>query len=131
MHGIAHSRCFILVLSQAANTSKFVRREVEQADRKHKRIYTLRIQEVDPSDSLQLFVSETQWIDAVAGDLSTRAARPAYTRTGFDWTGRYPGVVSPAARLHCRSAILDGEVIVPMRRVTNRFGSDSAGRLGS
>ena len=64
VRGITASKCFILVLSQASNTSKFVRREVEQADRRDKRVYTLRIEEVYPSDHLQLFVSETHWIDA-------------------------------------------------------------------
>ena len=79
VHGIASSRCFILVLSQAANTSKFVRREVEQADRMDKRVYTLRIEQVDPSelDSLSIYVSNTQWIDAFTGDLSTPAKRLA------------------------------------------------------
>jgi hypothetical protein len=71
VRGIATSRCFILVLSQASNISKFVRREVEQADRRDKRVYTLRIEEVYPSDQLQLFLSETHWIDAWAGNLST------------------------------------------------------------
>jgi DNA ligase D-like protein (predicted ligase) len=36
----------------------------------------------------------------------------AYTRNGFDWSDRYPGIVQAAAKLGCRSAILDGEVIV-------------------
>ena len=71
VRGIATSRCFVLVLSQASNTSKFVRREVEQADRRDKRVYTLRIEEVYPSDPLQLFLAETHWIEAWAGDLST------------------------------------------------------------
>jgi bifunctional non-homologous end joining protein LigD len=36
----------------------------------------------------------------------------ACTRNGFDWSHRYPGIVREAAKLSCRSAILDGEVIV-------------------
>src|SRR4051794_29398679 len=36
----------------------------------------------------------------------------AFTRNRNDWTARYPGVVAAAAKLNCRSAILDGEVIV-------------------
>jgi DNA ligase D-like protein (predicted ligase) len=36
----------------------------------------------------------------------------ACTRNGFDWSHRYPGIVREAAKLKCRSAILDGEVIV-------------------
>ena len=71
VRGIATSRCFILVLSSAANDSKFVRREVEQADRKDKPVYTIRIEEVDPSEELQLFLSEIHWIDAFEGRLAT------------------------------------------------------------
>jgi bifunctional non-homologous end joining protein LigD len=40
----------------------------------------------------------------------------AYTRTGVDWTNRYRGIVSAALKLDCRSAILDGEVIVQDER---------------
>lgn len=73
VRGIATSRCFILVLSRAANESKFVRREVEQADRKDKPVYTIRIEEVDPSEELQLFLSEIHWIDAFQGKLAAHA----------------------------------------------------------
>lgn len=45
----------------------------------------------------------------------------AYTRRGLDWTGCYPGIVSEAALLHCRSAILDGEVIVQDARGVSDF----------
>ncbi len=69
VRGIRTARGFILVLSDAANGSKFVRREVEQADRRDKPIYAIRIEEVDPSDGLQLFLSEIHWIDAWEGDL--------------------------------------------------------------
>jgi bifunctional non-homologous end joining protein LigD len=41
----------------------------------------------------------------------------AYTRNGFDWTERYPGITKAAARLECRSAIIDGEVIVQDERL--------------
>jgi len=36
----------------------------------------------------------------------------AYTRNGFDWTDRYPGIRKAAAKLDCRSAIIDGEVVI-------------------
>ena len=36
----------------------------------------------------------------------------AYTRNGFNWSERYPALVRAAAKLNCRSAIIDGEVIV-------------------
>lgn len=73
VRGIRTAQGFILVLSAASNTSKFVRREVEQADRRDKPIYALRIEEVDPSDALQLFLSEIHWIDAWKGELADHA----------------------------------------------------------
>jgi ATP-dependent DNA ligase len=36
----------------------------------------------------------------------------ALTRNQNDWTARYPGVVAAAKKLRCRSALIDGEVIV-------------------
>jgi bifunctional non-homologous end joining protein LigD len=47
----------------------------------------------------------------------------AYTRNGFDWTERYPGITKVAAKLGCRSAIIDGEVIVQNERGGLRFWS--------
>jgi bifunctional non-homologous end joining protein LigD len=35
-----------------------------------------------------------------------------YSRNGYDWTDRYPGIVRAAANLRCKSAIIDGEAIV-------------------
>ena len=35
-----------------------------------------------------------------------------YTRNGYDWSDRYPGLVRAASALRCRSAIIDGEAIV-------------------
>lgn len=35
-----------------------------------------------------------------------------FTRRGHDWTNRYPGIASAAARLRARSFTLDGEVVV-------------------
>jgi bifunctional non-homologous end joining protein LigD len=42
--------------------------------------------------------------------IQRRKAR-AYTRNGFDWTDCYPAITRAAAKLGCRSAIIDGEVI--------------------
>lgn len=45
----------------------------------------------------------------------------AYTRNGFDWTDRYPRIVEGAARLRCKSAMLDGEIIVQNERGASDF----------
>lgn len=39
------------------------------------------------------------------------AAR-VYTRSGLDWSPRFPGLVAAARRLPCTSALLDGEAVV-------------------
>jgi DNA ligase D-like protein (predicted ligase) len=36
----------------------------------------------------------------------------AFTRNGHDWTAKYPMVVEAAAGLPCRSAVIDGEIVV-------------------
>src|SRR5262249_34601749 len=35
-----------------------------------------------------------------------------FSRNGYDWSDRYPGIVRAAAKLQCKSAIIDGEAIV-------------------
>src|ERR1043165_729844 len=58
------------------------------------------------------------WIHEVKHDgyrtlliIERRKAR-AYTRNGFDWTERYSGITKAAGEFDCRSAIIDGEIIV-------------------
>jgi ATP-dependent DNA ligase len=53
--------------------------------------------------------------------LVDRGDARAFTRNGFDWSDRYPGIVSSAAKLKVRSAILDGEVIVQDARGVSDF----------
>ena len=62
--GIKTSAVFVLVLSEHANTSEFVKREVERAVSKGKPIFPVRVREVAPSKSLELFISSAEWIDA-------------------------------------------------------------------
>ena len=55
---------FVLVLSENANESIFVKREVERAVSKGKPVFPIRVREVMPSRSLELFISSAHWIDA-------------------------------------------------------------------
>jgi len=68
IRGLERSACVVLVLSEAANTSVFVRREVERAVSKQKPVFPVRIEEVTPSPGLELFISGTHWLDAWSGD---------------------------------------------------------------
>ena len=67
------------------------------------------------------------WIHEVKHDgyrtlliIERRKAR-AYTRNGFDWTERYLGIAKAAVKLDCRSAVIDGEVIVQNKSGVSDF----------
>lgn len=77
IRGIEASKCLILVLSQAANASPFVRAEVERAYSKGKPIFPVRVEDVLPAKALEIFVSTKHWIDAWRGDLSLHVAKLA------------------------------------------------------
>jgi len=67
------------------------------------------------------------WIHEVKHDgyrtmlLVERGAARAHTRNGHNWSDRYPGIIAAARKLPCRSAILDGEVIVQDARGVSDF----------
>ena len=69
---IESTQVMVLILSAHANASIFVKREVERAISAGRVAIPLRIQEVQPSKALQLFISSTQWIDAWAPPLPAR-----------------------------------------------------------
>lgn len=77
IRGIESTRSFVLVLSKASNDSAFVAREVERAVSKKKPIFAVRIANVEPAPSLELFISGTQWIDAFAGRVGAHVDRLA------------------------------------------------------
>ena len=57
----------VLIFSRNANSSPNVRREVERAVSKGLTLIPFRIENVEPSDAFELFLSLPQWIDAYAG----------------------------------------------------------------
>lgn len=67
--GIEASKSLLVVLSESANNSKFVKLEVERAVSSGKPVYPFRIEDVKPSSSLELFISSTHWIEAWQGNL--------------------------------------------------------------
>jgi bifunctional non-homologous end joining protein LigD len=45
------------------------------------------------------------------------------TRNGHDWTSRYGGLADPFSKLACKSAVIDGEVVVLDDKGVSRFGA--------
>jgi hypothetical protein len=92
VEAIKHSRLFLLIFSAAAADSPQVKREVERAASQSLPILPFRIADVQPSKSLEYFISSAHWLDAMTppiaphldylGDtvaqlLDTAAARPS------------------------------------------------------
>lgn len=61
IHG---TKLMVLVFSGAANTSPQIEREVERAISKGIPVIPFRIEDVQPSDSLEYFISASHWLDA-------------------------------------------------------------------
>ena len=67
------------------------------------------------------------WIHEVKHDgyrtilVIERSTARAYTRNGHDWSDHYPGIIASVRKLPCRSAILDGEIIVQDGRGVSDF----------
>ena len=97
--GIEASRAIVLVLSEHANESPFVRKEVERAVSKVKPILPVRIREVQPAGALEFFISSSQWIDAFRPPLEQHLLALVQAVTGAPASG--PVAASspqPAAR---------------------------------
>src|SRR5688572_1723778 len=47
----------------------------------------------------------------------------AFTRSGLDWSDRYSRVIDACQRLRCRSALIDGEIIVQDQNGVSDFAA--------
>lgn len=69
VEGLERARVVLLVLSQDANSSEQVLREVERACHKHIPVVPLRVEDVTLSKGLEYFLSSAQWKDATGGPI--------------------------------------------------------------
>lgn len=70
--GITQARALVLILSENANLSRHVLAEVERAFSMSKPVFPVRIRDVQPVRGLELFVSGSQWIDALTLPLDSK-----------------------------------------------------------
>ena len=75
LRGIVQSQAFLLILSGHANRSRFVSAEVERAYSKGIPVIPLRLEDVEPSENLELFIAAKQWVDVWPGPLSDHLDR--------------------------------------------------------
>src|SRR6202162_6620145 len=77
LDAIERSRVFLLILSNNANQSQFVKNEVNRAFSQSKPIVTFRLEEVVPGRSLELYLARHHWTDAFPPPMGARVERLA------------------------------------------------------
>ena len=65
LRAIGESRLMVLLLSERANDSPHIRREVERAVSRNVPIAPVRVQDVMPRDDMEYFLSASHWVDAI------------------------------------------------------------------
>jgi len=71
LNGINTASGMLLVFSSNSNDSSQVRREIERAIHNNIPIYPIRIEEVQPSDAMEYYISSNHWMDAFGGNFET------------------------------------------------------------
>src|SRR5450755_2055612 len=69
VRAIGGAKTFVVVLSESAITSSHVSKEIERASSKKRPIIALRIDAAPLTPALEYFLSESQWVEAQAGDI--------------------------------------------------------------
>ena len=67
MEAITQCRVFVLILSRNSNTSVQVLQEIERAVNRGLTVVPMRIEDVPPSQDLELFLGMRHWLDAFGG----------------------------------------------------------------
>jgi TolB-like protein/Tfp pilus assembly protein PilF len=69
VRAISGAKAFVLVLSESAIASSHVSKEIERAASKKRPIIALRIDSAPLTPALEYFLSESQWVEAQAGNI--------------------------------------------------------------
>ena len=140
IEAISTARIMVLVFSASSNASPQVRREVERAVHKQLRILPFRIENVQPSQSLEYFLSAAHWLDAFPPPRAPHYARLCeYLRAGAN-TGATAKLLALEAQtdraVGLDSGALQGieralaQYIGPIARVLTKRAAARAADLG-
>jgi hypothetical protein len=109
VRAISGSRAFVLVLSESSIDSSHVSKEIERASSKKRPIIALRIDGAPLTPALEYFLSESQWVEAQAGNMEPAYAKligaiskSAPTTPGIDPRVMPSATTAPAAHTKVR-----------------------------
>jgi hypothetical protein len=83
VRAIADSKIMVMILSEAANKSSQVVREVERAANEEVIIIPFRIDNIDPTGDIAYFLSTTHWLDALTPPLESHIDQLGKTIQAF------------------------------------------------
>jgi TolB-like protein len=83
VRAISGARVFILVLSENSIDSSHVSKEIERASSKKRPIIALRIDAAPLTPALEYFLSESQWVEAQAGNMQEAYGKLIYAIRGL------------------------------------------------
>jgi TolB-like protein len=75
VRAISSAKAFVLVLSENAIASSHVGKEIERASSKKRPIIALRIDAAPLTPALEYFLSESQWVEAQAGNIDAACVK--------------------------------------------------------
>jgi len=75
IRAIEQCRVMVLIFSGNANQSQQIRREGERAVNKGRSIVTMRIEDIEPDQSLEYFIGSLHWLDALTKPLAQHLTR--------------------------------------------------------
>jgi len=112
---IDHCRVIVLIFSSEANLSSQIHREVERAVSKGIPIIPLRIEEVQPTSSMEYFLGSIHWLDALTPPLEKHLQRLVeavkacldLSKGSADGPSRSEAVQSSAGVATARAALRD------------------------
>ncbi|MHB8476890.1 MAG: TIR domain-containing protein [Steroidobacteraceae bacterium] len=87
VRAITHAKTFVLVLSESSIDSSHVSKEIERASSKKRPIIALRIDAAPLTPALEYFLSESQWVEAQAGNMQAAYAKLIDAIRGLAPTG--------------------------------------------
>ena len=83
INAISTCRIVVLVFSAHSNDSAMVRKEIERAVSKEKIVIPFRIEDIEPSESMEFFLSGTHWLDALTPSMDRHIQSLAMTVIKF------------------------------------------------
>lgn len=110
--GIRGSRILVLLLSSHSHRSKQIARECELADRNGLSIVTFRLEEVNPPEALEYFLTNLQWIDGFGSNLEAAMGTLLHT---IRWRLSLPET-APPVRLSRPMTVVNPPIAKPRSR---------------